>query len=217
VTIVFDLDGTLVDSGRDLAESASELVQSYGAPALPVQDVLTMVGEGAAMLVRRALERSRLDPETPGALARFLEIYDRRLLESTVAYPGMHEALSIVARHGPLAVLTNKPAAPSRTILASLGLLGFFADVIGGDSRYGRKPDPSGLRALTATEAGRGVLVGDSPIDAATAAAADCPFVFARYGFGAGRFGGTPPATTLVIDHPRELVAAIERVASGRP
>jgi phosphoglycolate phosphatase len=175
-----------------------------------------MVGEGAAVLVRRALEHSRLDPDTPNALPRFLEIYDRRLLDHTVPYPGMHEALSLVSRHGPLAVLTNKPAAPSRAILESLRLIGFFMELIGGDSCHGRKPDPSGLRALAAMDGDGAVLIGDSPIDAATAAAAACPFVFARYGFGAGRFGAAAPETPLVIDHPRELVAVIDRLTSRR-
>ena len=216
MTIVFDLDGTLVDSGRDLAESASELVQGYGAQPIPVHDVLTMVGEGAAVLVRRALQRSGVDPETPGALDRFLEIYDRRLLDHTVAYPGMHETLAILTCRGPLAVLTNKPLAPSRAILESLGLLGYFVEVIGGDGPHGRKPKPAGLLALAGLDGGRAVLVGDSPIDATTAQAVGCPFVFARYGFGAARFGATPPDTALVIDHPRELIAVMERVFSGR-
>ena len=148
------------------------------------------------MLVRRALERAALDPDTPGALNRFLEIYDRRLMDHTVPYPGMHETLASLARCGPLAVLTNKPLGPSHRILEALGLRGFFVEVIGGDSPHGRKPKPAGLLALAGLAPTSGsVMVGDSPIDAATGARGQrlCPFVFARFGFGAAKFGDAPP------------------------
>jgi phosphoglycolate phosphatase len=212
VLVVFDLDGTLVDSARDLAEAASELVQSYGAAPLQVSQVVEMVGEGASMLVRRALERSSLDPATPGALARFLEIYDRRLLDHTVAYPGIREGLSLAVRRGQLAVLTNKPMTPTVRILEALGLRGFFTQIVGGDGPYPRKPDPSGLRALIAEASGHApILFGDSPADSGTAEAAGCAFAFARYGFGAGKFGGHPPSTPYVLDHARELPSVLDR------
>ena len=132
--IVFDLDGTLIDSSRDLAEAASELVQELGGAPLTESEVVGMVGDGAAVLVARALSHVGLDPKTPGALARFLEIYDTRLLDHTVAYDGMHEVLALLVQSGPLAVLTNKPLAPSDEILRHLGLRGFFSAIIGGDS-----------------------------------------------------------------------------------
>jgi phosphoglycolate phosphatase len=214
VLIVFDLDGTLIDSARDLSESASELVQSYGAAPLHVSEVVTMVGEGALMLVRRALEQSSLDPETPGALARFLEIYDRRLLDHTAPYPAMREILALAIQRGPLAVLTNKPVAPSVRILETLGLRGFFTRIVGGDGSYPRKPDPTGLLAMMAEAPDHpAVLVGDSPADAKTAEAAGCAFVFARYGFGAGKFGDDPPLTPYVVDHARELSLAFDDVS----
>ena len=116
-------------------------------------------------------------------------------------------------RRGPLAVLTNKPLGPSIGLLESLGLRGFFSRIIGGDSHYGRKPDPAGLLALQALAPGdQIVMVGDSPADWKTAEAANVPFVFARYGFGASKFGATPPGTALVIDHARELDAVLEHV-----
>jgi phosphoglycolate phosphatase len=210
VIIAFDLDGTLIDSARDLGEAASELVQSYGAAPLPVATVVTMVGDGAPILVRRALERAGLDPETPGALDRFLKIYDRRLMDHTVAYPGILEELARAIHRGPLAVLTNKPLGPSIGLLEALGLRGFFTRIIGGDSEYGRKPDPAGLHALKALAPGDAiVMIGDSPADGKVAAAAACPFVFARYGFGAPKFGDAPPTTPFVVDHPRELSAVL--------
>src|SRR5262245_29511334 len=108
-TIVFDLDGTLVDSARDLAAAASELIESLGGPPLDVATVVPMVGDGAPLLVQRALAHAGLDPSAPGALERFLQIYDRRLLEHTTPYDGMVEVLARLVRVGPLAVLTNKP------------------------------------------------------------------------------------------------------------
>jgi phosphoglycolate phosphatase len=212
--MVFDLDGTLIDSARDLAESASELVQGYGAAPLTIADVTAMVGEGAAVLVRKALEKSGLDPHTPGALDRFLAIYDRRLVEHTSPYPGLVESLSLAVRRGPMAVLTNKPAAPSRQILDALGLSGFFPRIVGGDGPFPRKPDPSGLLALAGEAHMPAVMIGDSPADWRTAHAALCPFVFARYGFGAAQFGGAPPGTAYAIEHARELDEVLTRVSA---
>ena len=208
--IVFDLDGTLIDSARDLAESIGEMLTQYGAEPLPLAEVVTMVGEGAPILVRRALTRAGLRPGVDDALARFLKIYDRRLMDHTVAYPGIVESLGLAVRRGPLAVLTNKPLGPSIGILEALRLRGFFTRVIGGDSEYGRKPDPSGLLALQALAPGqRLVMVGDSPVDYKVAVNANCPFVFARFGFGATKFSDGPPDTPFAIDHPRELDAVL--------
>jgi len=214
VIIAFDLDGTLIDSARDLGDSVSELVQSYGAAPLALRDAVAMVGDGAAVLVRRALERAGLDPATAGALERFMQIYGRRLLDHTAPYPGVRESLALCVHRGPLAVLTNKPLGPSIGILEALGLRGFFSRIIGGDSEHGRKPDPAGLRALRALAPGDHiVMVGDTPTDAMTAEAAGCPFVFARYGFGAAKFGNQPLPTPYLIDHARELTAVLDRVA----
>ena len=210
--LVFDLDGTLIDSARDLAASIGEMLESYGADPLPLSEVIAMVGEGAPILVRRALSRAGLRPGVDDALARFLKIYDRRLMDHTVVYPGMAESLALAIRRGPLAVLTNKPLGPSIGILEALQLRGFFARVIGGDSEYGRKPDPAGLLALQALAPGdRLVMIGDSPADWQVAVNAHCPFVFARFGFGASKFD-TPPETNYVIDHPRELENVLNRL-----
>ena len=213
--VVLDLDGTLIDSARDLAESIGEMLQDYGAAPLPMAEIVRMVGEGAPILVGRALARSGLNPQPAEALARFMTIYDRRLMDHTLPYDGVAESLALALRRGPLAVLTNKPLGPSIGILEALGLRGFFSRIIGGDSDYGRKPDPAGLLALQALAPGdQIVMVGDSPADWKVATAAQVPFVFARYGFGASKFGTAPPETEFVIDHARELdraLAAIRR------
>ena len=211
--LVFDLDGTLIDSSRDLAESIGELLESYGADPLPLSEVIAMVGEGAPMLVRRALARAGLSAGPDDALAKFMRIYDRRLTNHTVAYPGVVEALGVALHRGPLAVLTNKPLGPTIGILESLGQRGFFSRIIGGDSEYGRKPDPTGLLALQALAPGdRLVMIGDSPVDYRVAVNANCPFVFARFGFGAPKFGEAPPETGYVIDQARELDSVLTRI-----
>ena len=138
-------------------------------------------------------------------------------MNHTVAYPGVVEALGVALRRGPLAVLTNKPLGPSIGILEALRLRGFFSRIIGGDSAYGRKPDPAGLLALQALAPGdRLVMIGDSPADYQVAVNAGCPFVFARFGFGAPKFEA-PPETPYVIDHARELDQVLADVEGVRP
>jgi phosphoglycolate phosphatase len=213
VIIVFDLDGTLIDSAKDIAASVSEMVESYGAPPLALADVVTMVGDGAPMLVRRALRQANVQASAEDALARYMTIYDRRLMDHTTPYDGVVESLGLAIRRGPLAVLTNKPLGPSIGILEALGLRGFFTRTIGGDSEYGRKPDPAGLLSLQALAPGdQLVMVGDSPADWQVADAAKVPFVFARYGFGAIKFGSQPPGTPWVIDHARELDRTLSQI-----
>jgi phosphoglycolate phosphatase len=190
-------------------------VTTLGGAPLDRPAVLGMIGEGAAVLVKRALAAADLDPETPDALARFLAIYDRHLLDRTQPYPGIKETLAIAATRARLAILTNKPLAPTERILAGLGLRDFFSVVVGGDNALGRKPNPAALLALLAeapTE--RGLLVGDSPIDYDTSRAANVSFAWARYGFGRSRFGLTVPQTPYVIDCPPQLVAVLDRLAA---
>lgn len=209
--VVFDLDGTLIDSVRDLAASASELVTSLGGAPLDHDQVALMVGDGAALLVRRALSAAGLDPTTPGALERFLDIYDRRLLETTRPYPGVDDMLLMASRRARLSVLTNKPTRHTRRILDALELTHWFDGIIGGDGPLGRKPDPTAFRSIT-SGAAHAVMVGDSPIDWRTAEAAGATFVWARYGFGALRFENGVPDTPYIIDSPPELAAVLDRV-----
>lgn len=174
-----------------------------------------MVGDGAPILVARALKQCGVEASPRDALARYMDIYDRRLMNHTLPYDGIVESLGLLVQHGPLAVLTNKPLGPSIGILEALGLRGFFTRIIGGDGEYGRKPDPAGLLALQALARGNQlVMVGDSPADWNAAQTANVPFVFARYGFGAGKFGKTPPNTGFVLDHARELISVVSRIRS---
>lgn len=184
--IAFDLDGTLIDSCRDLAESANALIVERGGIALPEDDIARMVGGGAALLVRRALEAAGQE-FTPPAVERFLEIYDTRLLNHTHVYDGLSDVLDQVRGRARLVVLTNKPLAPSVRLLEALGLSDDFAEVIGGDSALGRKPDPAGLLALMKSAGARPdrtLMVGDSLVDLETAQRAATRACIVSYGFG---------------------------------
>ncbi len=182
--VVFDLDGTLVDSQQDLANSANALVRELGGRDLPDADVVAMVGEGAAVLVRRVLSAAGLAPETSAALPRFLELYEERLVENTVAYAGIPAVLDELRIRAPLAVLTNKPQQVTDRLLAALDLSQHFARTIGGDTALGRKPAPDGLLRLCAAASA-------SPEQAGT-----------RWRF-RYRFGNCTPCRDR--DHPGEL------------
>lgn len=212
--IVFDLDGTLVDSVTDLAAAATALVEEHGGRPLSRAEVIGMVGEGAPVLVRRALIAAGLDPGTPGATERFLALYDARLLDTTGLYPDIRAALDTLDPLAALAVLTNKPSAPAERVLAALGVRDYFVEVVGGDGPWPPKPDPAGLVALRVhARGGPMVMVGDSPVDAEAAARAGATFVLARYGFGAAAFTSAP--TTHVADTPRALGDVIRTALEG--
>jgi phosphoglycolate phosphatase len=210
--IVFDLDGTLVDSRRDIADAANALLVACGAAPIPEAEIGRMVGDGAARLVARAFEASGTR-RPPDALERYLAFYDGRLLNHTRPYGGVPGVLEALGRRAALAVLTNKPIASTRRILDGLDLARFFdADaVLGGDGPFPRKPDPAALRHLTAAaHAGpeSTLLVGDSAIDWRTARAAPARVCLARYGFG---FDSVPlhelTPDDRVIDAPNDLLS----------
>lgn len=196
--VAFDLDGTLVDSRQDLADSANQLVAELGGRPLTYDAVAGMVGEGASVLVKRALVAAEL-PDNPAALARFLAIYDARLLLTTRVYPGTREVVEGARRVARVAVLTNKPLRHTERLLEGLGVRALFDDVVGGDGPYPRKPAPDGLRALMAV-AGAGeqrtLMVGDSLVDHETARAAGVACCLVTWGFGFSRI----PAGTLAAD-----------------
>jgi phosphoglycolate phosphatase len=190
VLVVFDLDGTLIDSRRDLADSTNEVVESYGGQALPIDRIAGMIGEGAKLLVQRALAASGLDPDEPDALERFHAAYAQRLTRHTRPYEGIAPMLERLAVRAALAVLTNKPSAATERVLAAFDLGRFFRWTLGGDSPFGRKPDPAGLRHLMAAagaSADRTLFVGDSMIDVETARQGGVEVVVALYGFGQAR------------------------------
>ena len=129
---VFDLDGTLVDSSQDLADAGNALLDIYGHPSLPSEQVVAMVGDGARELVRRLLTASGIKAPLDEALAHFLECYDTRLLATTRPYDGVHTTLEALLPLARLAVLTNKPEAATTRLLKGLELARYFSDVIGG-------------------------------------------------------------------------------------
>lgn len=185
---VFDLDGTLVDSRRDLADAANAVLVECGAAPLTEERIGRMVGDGAATLVARAFAACNL-AQPADALERFLAVYNSQLLRHTRPYPEMPRVLATLKERAALAVLTNKPLAATREILIGLDLAAYFpaTAVFGGDGPLPRKPDPSGLQQLMAmanVAPDQTLMVGDSIVDWRTARAAKSGMCLARYGFG---------------------------------
>lgn len=196
--IVFDLDGTLIDSRVDLCNSINAMLTHFGKPELPEAVIASYIGDGASMLVRRALG----DPEgdvhdeefVAEALAFFLDYYRVHKLDFTHVYPGVMEALAAIRAARPevlMAVLTNKPVNPSRAICDHFGLSKYFFQNYGGNSFHTKKPDPHGLLELIAeasaiagstVQPGETLMVGDSDIDVLTARNAGVRSVGCRFG-----------------------------------
>jgi phosphoglycolate phosphatase len=212
-TIVFDLDGTLVDSVFDLASALNATLGRLapGTPPLPIETVRSFVGNGAGQLVARSLASSGIAVSQETALAVFLGCYRERMLDTTRPYPGVVEGLDRLADRT-LAVLSNKPGDMSRQILTRLGLATRFARIYGGGDVPGRKPDPSGLlqllRELGASPA-EALMVGDSPIDVLTARNAGVRAVGVRYGLDPSGFGAAAP--DLEVDTLVELATRLDR------
>jgi len=191
--LVFDLDGTLIDSQHDLAASLNATLQGIGRPALPLEQVAGFVGDGAPALVARALAATGGNPEAhlqTDTLASFLRHYEAHKLDRTMLFPGVAEALPRLAARCRLAVLTNKPVAISRAILAGLGIETTFAAIYGGNSFSTCKPDPLGLQRLleeAPAAPGEALMVGDTWVDIATGKNAGTWTCGVSYGFGAQR------------------------------
>jgi phosphoglycolate phosphatase len=185
---IFDLDGTLVDSRRDLAEAANELLESYGAPPLADRRIVRMIGSGAATLVSRVLTAAGLDVPIAEALPRFLAFYDDRLTRHTRPYEGIPEVLDELRGAGvAIALLTNKPLEQSVRILEAFELAPYFRWMVGGDGPWPRKPAPDSLQHImeqASAAPADTVLIGDSAIDLQTARNAGVRICLARYGFG---------------------------------
>ena len=215
--VVFDLDGTLIDSAADLAAAVNAMLAHFGREPLPVPEVRRMIGDGVAMLVNRALAARQCAQADPAEAAHiFMQHYESDATSRTTAFPGVPEALQSLGDAGmALAVCTNKPARISERILAGLGLAKYFARVLGGDSLPFRKPDPRVLLALLEAfdvTPERALLVGDSEVDAATARAAGVPFVLMKHGYRRGP--GEQIPCIAALENFAELPALIDG-ASG--
>lgn len=211
--LVFDFDGTIMDTLRDLAEAASDLSQAYGGRRLTEDEVAAMIGDGAPVFVERILARTGIAPPPPEALARYLAFYECRVFDHTAPYPGAVAMLDALAHGHRLALLTNKPEASTVALLKHTGLEARFEAAVYGDGPHPRKPDPAGLRWLMARfgiPARDTLMVGDSTMDLGVARAAGTRVCLARYGFGFRRIppDGILPGD-LVIDHAHALVDAL--------
>jgi phosphoglycolate phosphatase len=208
--VVFDLDGTLVDSSRDLATAVNRTLASLapGAPELPHDQVRSFIGDGARILLSRSLAAAGIARTPEEALPLFLAAYAGCLLDSTRLYPGILDALDALAGRT-LAVLTNKPGALSRRLLEGLGVLSRFAQVLGGDEIV-RKPDPSGLLRLLAEHgvpADAAAMIGDSSNDVRTARAAAVKSVGVGWGFDTERLLAAGP--DRLVQRPGELAGIL--------
>ena len=221
--IVFDLDGTLIDSRRDLCNSVNAMLDHFGRPKLPEEVIAGYIGDGASMLVRRALG----DPEgdvhdeefVTEALRFFLEYYKVHKLDYTFVYPGVMEALAAIRAARPetlMAVLTNKPVNPSRAICDHFGLSHYFFQNYGGNSFHTKKPDPHGLLALiaeasamngSAVAPGETLMIGDTDIDVLTARAAGARSVGCLFGLAPHSLEAARP--DFLVDSPLEWMQVV--------
>jgi phosphoglycolate phosphatase len=203
--LIFDLDGTLVDTKMDLALSVNAMRQQMGLSPLPHEVIATFVGHGVAALICRSLGENATDDNLERGSDLFVEYYRRHLLDNTAAYPGVPEVLEEL-RGRKMAVLTNKPADMSREILVGLGLASYFEVIYGGDSFPQRKPEPMGIRRLMEdlqVPAAKTMMVGDSDTDVLTGRNAKVWTCAVTYGFGAASLKDTPP--DLLLEDLREL------------
>ncbi len=219
--LVFDLDGTLIDSQQDLADSVNATLEHFDRPPLDMSRVAGFIGDGAALLLSRSLRATggTDDRLTAAALPYFLAYYRDHMLDTTHAYPGVLEALQSLRQADPalpMAVLTNKPVNPSTAICMSLGLAPFFFQMLGGNSLPTKKPDPQGMFQLMHQASGlrgrqvepsRTVIVGDSHVDVATARAAGTLSLGCMYGLDPVRLQAAMP--DALVDSPAELASAL--------
>jgi len=215
--IVFDLDGTLVDTARDIVDALNVLLEEEGLAALPLEIGRNLIGGGARALIERAFARAEV-PLTAARLdalhARVLALYGPRIALHSRPYPGVEATLAALAAAGArLVVCTNKQSALSQSLIAQLGLDRFFTAVVGPDTAAARKPDPRHLLAAVRAaggDAARAVMVGDSASDAQAARAAGIPLILVSYGY-----TEIPPAELLpdlLIDHFSEAPQACLRL-----
>ena len=213
--VIFDLDGTLIDSRLDLVHSVNATLRHVGRPELPDDVIATYVGDGAPMLIRRALGDPDDEDLVRRALEFFLSYYREHKLDHTHVYTGIPEALAAIrqtrnSHPRQLAVLSNKPVNPSRAIVEALGLGPFFMQVYGGNSFSTKKPDPLGAQTLL-KEANcsphEALIVGDSSNDVLTGRNAGMWTCGVTYGFAPQTLDLTRP--DVVVDSPKELAEVL--------
>ncbi len=184
-SVIFDLDGTLVDSAPDIAAAANALLRAMGYQPLPLETIVSFIGNGIPKLVERVMRASHIEFTTDRHAAltdQFTQLYAQKPAEKTVLYPGVSELLQHLSAQGyALGVCTNKAHGLTMQVLQGVGIAEFFTSIVGGDSLPVRKPDPTplleSLRQLGGPDAiNNAIYVGDSEVDAATASAAGLPF-----------------------------------------
>jgi phosphoglycolate phosphatase len=213
--LIFDLDGTLVDSAPDLRAALNEMLRERGAGPLSLPQVKKMIGDGVPVLVARALAASGVAPaDAANALPRFTELYEARAVWLTRPYPAVPETLAALRRQGyRTAICTNKPQHSTLTVLEGLGLSPLFDGVAGGDRFPVKKPDPGHLLRLLDvldTRPERAAMIGDSESDATAARGAGLPLILMRYGY--ARSDPATLAADLLLDEFAELPAALARL-----
>jgi len=220
--LIFDLDGTLVDSREDLANSVNAMLTHFGKKELPHEVIASYIGDGAPMLVRRSLGDPDDENFVQDAVLYFMAYYREHKLDNTYVYEGIKDSLDAIqnSRNGDpfkMAVLSNKPVGPSRAIVDALGLGPYFFQVYGGNSFHTKKPDPAGVQALveeSGVQAEETVIIGDSDIDVLTARNAGIYSIGVTYGLSPHTLEDAPP--DILIDKPHELTAVLGPREQGR-
>jgi phosphoglycolate phosphatase len=213
--LIFDLDGTLIDSARDLAIATNQMRAHFGLAPLGAKVIQSYVGNGAAMLVRRALGAGASEELVGEAVLYFVKYYRAHALANTRLYPGVENLITSLGADGhTLAVLTNKPAKISTDIVRGLGLGTHFRQIYGGDSLPRKKPDPIGITTLmeeTSSRAEDTWMVGDSGVDIQTARNAKVRVCGVAWGFQPENFEQYRP--DVLVQEPAELLSVFGRAA----
>jgi len=207
--LIFDLDGTLIDSKRDLVHSVNVMLREMGRAELREETISRYIGQGAPQLVGRALGEGATEEEHKRALQFFLGYYEEHKMDTTRAYPGVAEALEELAEL-PMAILTNKPARISVRILGELGLKRYFRAIYGGNSFETKKPDPLGANTILrefGAAAQEALLIGDSEVDVQTARNAGTLAATVNYGFGVHDRAAHP--ADIYLDRLTDLVSLL--------
>jgi len=216
-TIVFDLDGTLVDTAPDLTNALNDVLTRRGHAAVPAETIRACIGHGARMMIEEALRRAGADDDLDRMLAEFLVHYEANIAAESRPFPGAVAALeSFAAQGATLAVCTNKREHLSRRLLQATEIEGYFSAIAGRDTFAVSKPDPghlTGTIALAGGKPSRAVMVGDSEIDLRTARAASVPAIIVSFGYAASPLDGFAPEA--VIDHFDELEPRAAALLNG--